>query len=423
MHVRTGFQSPVPAHPGSGKADVAAANSTGARGMRRWDTIGQWNPVRLLLLAGAGCSGGDAASSAIRSDSAGIEIVVSAGLDRPLTIEREPVFVLGGEDEGPESFYRVSAFTVGADAAGNIHVLWAADNVVEVFDAGGRHVRTLGGAGGGPGEIQRASSLAVSADGTVAVFDFGKRVLVRFGPAGDTLPELPFPHVPFPSGQRFLLPVGDGFLVSAYGVGGDHPSNVLRRVGADSAEVTRVDLQRGAMAMYESCGGGLNLPPIFSPEVVWDARAGVVAYSHGPDYAITIVEPDGTVRSVRRDRASVEGTRELAIRELGDGFRINFGRGPCVIPAAEMVEDRGFMPWVQAIRALAILPDGGLWVERWEPGRAPGPIDVFDATGAYTGTLPDSSPFPVLFLPDGRIAVAETDADDVERLAIYRMQW
>lgn len=49
-------------------------------------------------------------------------------------------------------------------------------------------------------------------------------------------------------------------------------------------------------------------------------------------------------------------------------------------------------------------------------GAAPKPIDVFDREGRYLGTLPAGSPFPIGFLPDGRILVA--DEFDVERLVL-----
>ena len=51
-------------------------------------------------------------------------------------------------------------------------------------------------------------------------------------------------------------------------------------------------------------------------------------------------------------------------------------------------------------------PSGELWVERREVGRfASGPIDIFDASGAYEGTLPTGSPFPLIFVSDSRIGV------------------
>ena len=70
------------------------------------------------------------------------------------------------------------------------------------------------------------------------------------------------------------------------------------------------------------------------------------------------------------------------------------------------------------VSRLALGPDGTLWVERYDVGENPQPIDIFDPDGHYVGTLPDDSPFPVGFLPDGRILVSERDDLDVERLVV-----
>jgi hypothetical protein len=78
-----------------------------------------------------------------------------------------------------------------------------------------------------------------------------------------------------------------------------------------------------------------------------------------------------------------------------------------------------------AIRDIRLAEDGTLWVERFEPGTPAagrsGTIDVFDASGAYLGSLPGGTRFPILLLPDDRVALAEKDALDVERLVVMQV--
>ena len=50
----------------------------------------------------------------------------------------------------------------------------------------------------------------------------------------------------------------------------------------------------------------------------------------------------------------------------------------------------------------------------------PGP-SISSPDGAYTGTPPAGSPFPIAFLSGGRFAAAETDELDVTRLVVYEM--
>lgn len=115
-----------------------------------------------------------------------------------------------------------------------------------------------------------------------------------------------------------------------------------------------------------------------------------------------------------------EATRELALQELAEGFRIDFGQGMCTIAAAEMVDGRGFAPLVPWIQQVTLSPTGEAWVLRKEVGpNAQGPIDVFDPSGAYVGTLLQGTPFPLVFLDDDRFAAAETDELDITRLVVY----
>ncbi len=57
---------------------------------------------------------------------------------------------------------------VDVDVDGNIYVLDAGNHCVKVYDAEGRHLRTLGREGQGPGELQRPRSVTVAAERLVA---------------------------------------------------------------------------------------------------------------------------------------------------------------------------------------------------------------------------------------------------------------
>ena len=144
-------------------------------------------PALTLAALMAACSTAPAAPLVERSDSAGIEIVRNLGGDRPLGWTFEPVLRLGGADEGPESFYRLSPSMIGVDGRGNLHVLDAASYRVVVFTPEGELLRTLGRQGGGPGEIDFPSSMDVAADGTISVRDISKPALVQWDSAGQLL--------------------------------------------------------------------------------------------------------------------------------------------------------------------------------------------------------------------------------------------
>ena len=106
-------------------------------------------------------------------------------------------------------------------------------------------------------------------------------------------------------------------------------------------------------------------------------------------------------------------------------MRMASAAGRCEASAQEVVEGRGFADRLPSVADVRLSPTGELWVERFEPGARSafrfGPVDIFDPSGAYLGTLPAGAGFPLLLLPGDRVAIAERDALDVERLAVYQL--
>ena len=176
------------------------------------------------------------------------------------------------------------------------------------------------------------------------------------------------------------------------------------------------------MAMFPSCGGGLNLPRIFEVQVSWAVADKTVVVSRSDLYELEVFEDGHLVRKVRRAFGSRPTSDQMALEEFGEGFTMNFGQGPCTITPREMVDGRGYaetLPWIIQV---TLAPGGEIWVGRKEVGRStPGIIDVFDGTGSYLGTLPPETPFPLEFLGENRFAAAEKDAMDIGRLVVYRI--
>jgi hypothetical protein len=266
----------------------------------------------------------------------------------------------------------------------------------------------------------------VSPDGAVAVFDFAKGRLVRFDAAGQIADEQPFPIFPAPNRQRHFEQFHDTTVVSANIALRDEGTlrQVLREiVGADTLVLLDLPLPQPSMAIFERCGGGLQLPPVFAPEIAWAARGGTVAVTSTAAYSIALWQGGKVSRIVRRAIAAEPATRDDAIRHLGEGMRVNFGRGPCLIDPGEMVDKRGYADVVPPIGTVLLGPAGELWVRRFtvDPQAVP-PIDVFDERGTYVGTLVRDAFAPVILLPGDRVGVVEKDEADVERLAVFAIR-
>lgn len=377
-----------------------------------------------FLTSVTACGSADSGPQVLRVDSAGIEIVESPAEDIPLdwTFQRE--FALGGEETGPETFFAVGPMNVGSDSVGRIYVLDSQDSRVAIFSPQGEFLGTVGAHGEGPGEISMGGSLAVSPGGTVSIFDYGKGGLVRFDPAGDPLTTVPFRFYPWPGTTRHFAEIEDGYLVAT--MANPIQENTFRHAlqfvsETDTLVVADRSFPRPEMVMYPSCGGGLNLPRIFEVQVSWAVSGNTVVVSRTDRYELEVFENRQLTQKLRRAFGTRTSSEQMALDELGEGFVINFGRGPCTIQPQEMVDARGFaetLPWILQV---TLSPGGELWVGRKEVGEnTPGQIDIFDRTGAYRGTLPQGTPFPLVFLDEDRFGAAEKDPMDITRLVVYR---
>jgi hypothetical protein len=369
-----------------------------------------------VALACAACNGaGDGPRHEV-VDSAGVAIVRNAGDDVPLEWRFEPVLTLGGAVDGPEAFYQVHANAVDVDAAGNLYILDRGNHRVVVFDPQGRHLRSMGRKGGGPGEFEWPAELVVSPGGVVEVTDFSKRGLIRFGPDGEVLRRR---VVEEPIGQ--LDWTIDGLAVQTHRREGEARYQDLRLIDDTTSRLLlSVDV---APPRPINLGCVLILAPeLFAPSLVWGAGANRVAVARGVEYVIDLHEQGVHVASVRRDLPVRSVTRDLAMQEIGDSMTMGLSGGRrCSAPADEVVEQRGYADVMPALGEIALAPDGTLWVSRREVKGVPRPTDLFAPTGQYLGTLPPGSPFPSAFTPDGGIVTVERDDLDVPRVVLYRI--
>ena len=142
---------------------------------------------RLCLLAAvAGCGGSDErGGTSTTTDSAGVRIVTSTATvwgDRAPRIDSVPVIRIGAEQAGPYQFSFVHQGLLMDD--GQIAVVELSANEVRLFDRSGRHLRTVGRTGKGPGEFQVISGLFRYPGDSLAAFDPTERRLTIFPRAG-----------------------------------------------------------------------------------------------------------------------------------------------------------------------------------------------------------------------------------------------
>ena len=142
--------------------------------------------ILLVVIIGACDSGADGAATTTVDTLATGTIVVRnapAGAREMAGWRLERVVRIGAADgAGPSVFGRVSDVAVGPDEL--VYVLDGQAREVRVFDLAGRHVRTIGREGEGPGELRGPYALAHDARGRLWVADERARRYSLFGPDG-----------------------------------------------------------------------------------------------------------------------------------------------------------------------------------------------------------------------------------------------
>jgi hypothetical protein len=287
---------------------------------------------------------------------------------------------------GPTLFGEIGA--VEADSLGRIWVLERQAKELRVFDARGRHVRTIGREGEGPGEFRDPIGLAWAPDGTLWVVDPGAARFTVFDSAGLYVDSHPRPLA------GYSLPWQGGFghdgllyeVTSVPGRSADDPRMAVVRydAGMEPADTFPLPAHQGESFVLERNGGTMSAGVPFSPSQVLalDPR-GFVWTGVNDRYRIVqqrVGREADTTRIVEREAAPVPVTaaeRDEAVAGMkwftDQGGRVDAGRIPGHKPAYQQV---------------IVADDGGLWVRPALPaGEAGAAFDVFDAEGRFGGRM------------------------------------
>lgn len=359
-------------------------------------------------------------SDAIRTDSAGIEIVTGPATDRPLAwpvVASDTLYdpatdtILSGEARW---------LSLGADGQGGIVIGdggFTERRVLRRDSNGAMH--QIGRRGGGPGEYQRATRVAVSPEGEVLVADFGKRAFVRFGPDDAALD--PVPWSAFGTGVAQDGGFAGGGIVVLMSQMSESAS--VRRIrhlaGADTLTLSEIHDPAPKELNYEKCGVMFMGSPLFTPALSWTGNREQVAVTAGSAYEIVIWRGGRPGRIVRRTMPPRAATEALARQDVGEGHNMIIGGRPCLIPGDDIVAQQGFAATLPMIKRITMAADGTLWVERYTVKGEPLLRDVFDPTGGYLGTLTGDVPWPQAWLPDGQFVAVGADADSLPVVVRY----
>ncbi len=375
--------------------------------------------------------------------------------DRWLEADFEELYRLGtmaGEDW--EQFGWIGS--VAFDGAGNLSVLdrLMSNQLVFVVGSDGRLVRQLGGPGEGPGEFSYAASMAVFADGRVAVADLGRRGYHLFGADGEfeRLVRIAEPSAILNVGQVVAQPGADAVIgvpslatawtisAAAFRTSVRFPtSHAFERTYLSGEEIVTDTVAEAWLPpvdisdmdhtdLVNTAPKPTSALPEFSPELHWGVLPdGRVAFSDSATYAVKVVEAGaGVVRILSRPFQPEPMTGRMIRAEKRrrvDRLEENAAPGANLQARRRSIEELEFHTELSVIRGLATTWDGNIWVLRRGEGPLDnGPIDVLTPDGRYLGSYPaGTTALPAAFGPDGLVAFVEISELGVRTVVVKRM--
>lgn len=396
----------------------------------------------LVVAACGGASVGEWAGTV--TDSAGVPVVQNPAeggwtlLPAPRVEEELRI----GAVEGEAAYQFGQIMAVDVDEAGRIYVLDQQAAAVRVFDAGGRHIRTVGRPGGGPGELSMMT-MAVMAGGDEVVYvaDVMRQRIAAFGADGAEVGStpllvqdgMPVRIVPSEEG-RFALHVRSMMLPGMTEPVPPRDWILLRSPSGEAAD-TIMELESGTTFDFS---GGMPRIRLFSPEPMWTLLdGGRVAYGRNDAFRIEIRAADGSLERVITRPTQRQPVSESDRRAFLSLMRRSVEQQGAMPPAAidQFLSGVEFADHYPAYAIMMGGPAGTLWVQRiataadiegaggtFDPNDVGSPDwDVFDSQGRLLGKVSMPPRFQPLRVVGNRFYGMLRDELDVQHVARVRI--
>jgi hypothetical protein len=370
----------------------------------------------LLWAAVSACGeGAGGFSTATTIDSAGVTIVQSTVPVRDRhavwTISTTPAMRLGGLDAAPEyEFYNVTGGLVLP--GGGIVIANEGSSELRFYDAAGRHVRSVGRNGSGPGEFRNLYALVHFGADSLAVWDSGNArwsVHDLEGSFARTFRLTAPDGKPYFPGEDPVVFADRSVLAFAGSNMMEEPSGVfeqdvqLRRFGSDGVflnDVVEVTLFRMRIQRGQIRSAMTRIP--FSARSQFSTTGNAFWVGRQEDYSVELYDPGGGLMRIVRDGSysPVPITAQHIERERVarlDTMRAMLERMPMMGRAWLEAQEKNlatleFPEHFPAYSEIMSDAEENLWVQGFPlPGEPPPPWSVFDGQGRLLGlvSMPD----------------------------------
>lgn len=308
-----------------------------------------------------------------------------------------------GEDE---DFIFSAIRTIEVDDEENIYVADTKEVCVKVFDKSGKHIRTFGKKGQGPGEIQFPTRLHLFAGKEIMIYDSSNNRLSYYSLDGRCLREISAGK------HRFAraIPDSKGNIIGQVAIFGDRFAYEIKKFDPELNPIVEI-----ATIELERISNVLNMvSPVISVRLMKNDH---IAWGNSPKYEIFIVNPEGkTVRKIIKDYAPVKITEEDKEEMKKDAFG---DRG--IPPGYKLKFSKNYHPFYYFICG----DEDRIYVQTYEKDKK-GDIyfDVFDAEGRYIVrfSLPEGE-YPYVIKKNKMYTYIREPEEGFPIVKRYDMQW
>jgi hypothetical protein len=325
----------------------------------------------------------------------------------PKGLKLQPELTIGREND-PDKSMIFAIRSVQVDAAGNIYVLDDKIGLVKVYDPDGRHLRTIGKKGQGPGELQNPSVMTMTLDGHLCFLDISNNRVSIFSLEGACLKEIPLAQWrPFS-----YLPDSRGF---GYGDALDFRGGVADILAKLDAKLNKIAVIATVTIVSNPSD---RMVPIEMFRVTYRVdREDQVIWASTGEYELNVVGPNGQpVKKIVRDFDKNGYSKAEQDRLIKERFQ---GQNP---PAGA---EPFFPPHHPVLYNFILDDEGRIFVRTTErDGQGRFFYDVFDKEGRYFArfALPEEEILAVVKKGKAYGAIRE-NKDGIPQVKRYALIW
>ena len=323
-------------------------------------------------------------------DTTGAVVVTSAPLssDATCTISEEPTLIIGDNEHNDNQWFSVIR-GAGRLSDGSIVVADRRAAEIRIYDREGRHLRSMGRLGEGPGEFRNPFGVWVTSGDTLWAGDYRPWRYNVFTAEGEFVRQVNLkPGYPNPSRGGGVL--DNGFSINAREIWGRKPDFSERRsffLGVHDPSSYRTD---GPLKMLGERQGIIRggpsdpvTPELFGSSPDIDALGSTIALVHGSRPEVLLLDQKlGVKMYIRYDDPGQNVTR-AHVRAWRNNLRERRERGWNEYDDAEVSPDRPVADMFPYISYVKIGRDGRIWINRYDlPGEERG-WPAYEADGTF----------------------------------------